>query len=159
MAIIGRYEMRVEGILNGTPTQNRARIDLFERAITPTAPYPGQGGLGSLAPWPAGFILKEGYRAYIWKVEGRLNAHDVTKTNLYFNVEVAGVLDGTLHDEPNQARARSEFDWFLTHDKARWCMDLMHKLMTLSDEFEKDGVLVEKLRMRSFHWYLGNGGC
>ena len=159
MAIIGRYEMRVEGILNGTASQNQARIARFKQTITPTAPSPGQGSDGSPAKWPAGFILKNGYSAYIWTVEGRLNAHDPTKTNLYFNVEVAGVLDGTLHDAPNQARARSEFEWFLTHEHQAWCMDLMDKLMVLSNDFQKEGVLVEQPRMRRFHWYLGNGGC
>jgi hypothetical protein len=165
MAIIGKYEMRVEGILNGRWEQNQNRIARFKTAITldADAPYPGQGDPGlpedaSPAPFPAGFILKD-WKAYIWHVEGRPNAHDSTKTNLYFHVEVAGVLDGTLHEPAIQARARLEFDWFLTHDKRGWCKDLMQKLMALNDQFEKEGVLVENLRMRKFHWYLGNGGC
>jgi hypothetical protein len=113
--------------------------------------------LGAL--WPDGFILKGGWKAYIWKLEGRLNAHDATKTNLYFHAEVAGVLDGTLHDPSNQARATSEFAWFLTHDTKGWCKNLMQRLKMLNDAFRKDGVLVEDLHMRRFHWYLGNGSC
>ena len=166
MSLIGRYEMRVEGILSGTPDQNQARILQVQRTLNPNngPPYPGQGDpawppTAAPAPWPDGFILINGWRAYIWECGGRPNAHNAMQTNLFFHAEVAGVLEGTTHDIPNQNRATLEFGWFLTHDKRGWCTSLMDKLMMLSDEFKKDGVLVEELRMRRFHWYLGNGGC
>ena len=170
MVIIGRYEMRVEGILSGNTGQNRQRIDRFKLLIAPppSPPDPGQGDpdLPQPAPgtpwgagWPNGFILKDGYKAYIWECDGRDNFHDPRKTNLYFHAEVRAVLPDTLHHPATQVRARSEFNWFLTHFGREWCSDLMRKLMTLNDDFKKDGVLVEELRMRRFHWYLGNGGC
>ncbi len=162
MAVITRYELRVEGLLNGPLVSNPDEVALFKKTLTEVAPKQGEGGPGSTAPWPEGFVLR-GYTPYIWKPEGFDHAHG-NHTMLSFHAEVAIIFEGSSHVPATQERARQEYDWFLAHDGLTWCQDLMarletlNNLKTLNDHDSFAAKLVERIHMRRFHWYIGNGG-
>jgi len=107
MPIIARYEMRIEGALNGprTATTDGVPTDTvikeFIKTIEPP-PSIGLGGSGSKERWPAGFVLR-GYKPFIWHFDVlELPAEEAPpkdRTLLTFHAEVAAHLPVELTEE------------------------------------------------------------
>ncbi len=162
------YELRVTGLLLGSPAVNSAGCAAFQNLfpINPPDPLvPPVNWLLPGEPWPQGFRLPEyeitrwDSRAEEWPRE-RLPPEQKPgpelTTGLTFHAQLTRTLPGTLFG--NREAMLPEVNWFYTYCLKRWHQDLRDRIKALNSTLIGLGQVLGMVDFRDWKWYCGNSG-